>query len=540
MQHEIMEYDVVIVGAGPAGLSAAIRLKQLCQARKKELSVCVVEKGASVGAHILSGAVLEPTALNELFPQWQKMGAPLQTSVTHDSFFMLTENNYIPLPTPIPMRNRGNHIISLGNFCRWLALQAEQLGVDVFPGFSASEVLYDAQNRVLGVATTDMGRDKNGRPTERFQPGVHLHAKQTLFAEGCRGHLTQTLLTQFNLMQGTESQTYGMGIKELWEVPEEVHQPGLVMHTVGWPLPSDTYGGSFIYHLEPRQIAVGFVIGLDYQNPYLSPFEEFQRFKTHPMIRPLFENGKRITYGARALAEGGFQSIPNLSFPGGLLIGDAAGFLNVPKIKGIHTAMKSGMVAASVVFYNHFEGKSVDFKQMLQRTWLWDELYRVRNIRPAFAHGLWAGLAYAAVDTYVFRGKAPWTLKHREPDHLCLKKAALAENISYPKPDGIVSFDRLSSVYLTNVNHEENQPCHLELKDAAAPITINLALYDAPEQRYCPAGVYEIVQSENGQSRLQINAQNCIHCKTCDIKDPTQNIHWAAPEGGGGPNYVGM
>lgn len=540
MQPEIMEYDVVIVGAGPAGLSAAIRLKQLCCARKKELSVCILEKGASIGAHILSGAVLEPTALNELFPQWQNMGAPLTTPVTQDSFLMLTQNNYIPLPTPLPMRNHGNFIISLGNFCHWLAEQAEQLGVDVLPGFAASEVLYDTHNRVLGVATTDMGRDKNGQPTERFQPGVHVHAKHTLFAEGCRGHLTETLLSKFNLREGMQPQTYGMGIKELWEVPEAVHQPGLVMHTVGWPLSPDVYGGSFMYHLEPKQIAVGFVVGLDYQNPYFSPFEEFQRFKTHPIIRPILENGKRVAYGARALTEGGFQSIPNLSFPGGMLIGDAAGFLNVPKIKGIHTSMKSGMVAASVVFYNHFEGKSVDFKQMLQRTWLWDELYRVRNIRPAFAHGLWAGLTYAALDTYLFRGKAPWTLKHPQPDHLCLKKAALCEHIAYPKPDGVVSFDRLSSLYLSNVNHEENQPCHLQIKDMNTPIAVNLALYDAPEQRYCPAGVYEIIQSENGQPKLQINAQNCIHCKTCDIKDPTQNIRWVPPEGGGGPNYGGM
>ncbi len=543
MPREAMEFDVVIVGAGPAGLSAAIRLKQLARQHGREVSVCVLEKGSEVGAHILSGAVLEPRALNELIPDWRERGAPLNTPASEDRFLFLTAARALRLPTPPQMRNHGNYIVSLGNVCRWLAKEAEAMGIEIYAGFAAAEVLYDERGRVTGVATGDMGIGRDGRPTDHYQPGVELRAKQTLFAEGCRGSLTKTLFQRFSLREGVDPQTFGIGLKELWEVAPAKHRPGLVIHTVGWPLDARTYGGSFLYHLENNQVAVGFVIGLDYANPYLAPFEEFQRFKTHPAIRPTFEGGRRVAYGARALNEGGFQSIPKLTFPGGALIGCTAGFLNVPKIKGTHGAMKSAMLAAEAAFEMLAEGDGRGeprrYREKLEASWMWGELRRVRNIRPAFRWGLYAGIAYAALDTYLLRGRAPWTF-HHHPDHLSLKRASECRPIEYPKPDGKITFDRLSSVFISNTNHEENQPSHLKLKDPKVAIDINLAFYDAPEQRYCPAGVYEIVREANGAPRLQINAQNCVHCKTCDIKDPTQNIDWVTPEGGGGPNYPNM
>jgi electron-transferring-flavoprotein dehydrogenase len=540
VERERMEYDVVVVGAGPAGLAAAIRLKQLAAAAGSELGVCIIEKGSEVGAHILSGAVFEPRALNELFPDWKERGAPLNTPATEDRFLYLTKNHALRLPTPPQMHNHGNYIISLGNLCRWLAVQAEELGVEIYPGFAGAEVLYDAAGRVRGVATGDMGIGRNGEPTERYTPGVELIARETLFAEGCRGSLTKTLIERFGLCEGSDPQTYALGVKELWEVEPARHKPGLVVHTIGWPLDSSTYGGSFLYHLEDHQVAVGFVVGLDYKNPFLSPFEEFQRFKTHPAIRDFFAGGRRISYGARALNEGGFQSIPELDFPGGALVGCAAGFVNVPKIKGSHTAMKSGMVAAEAVFARLNGDRAGGVRDALQRSWVWDELCRVRNIRPSFRLGLWGGLVYSAFDTYVLRGRAPWTM-HHHPDYTQLTPASQVPRIEYPRPDGKISFDRLSSVFISNTNHEEDQPAHLRLRDPAKAIAINYRLYDSPEQRYCPAGVYEIVEEAGtGEKRLQINAQNCVHCKTCDIKDPEQNIDWVVPEGGGGPNYPNM
>ena len=540
LQRERMEYDVVIVGAGPSGLAAAIRLKQLAAAADRELGVCVVEKGSEVGAHILSGAVFEPRALQELIPDWREKGAPLTTPAAEDRFLLLTATRALRLPTPPQMANHGNYIISLGNLCRWLAQQAEELGVEIYPGFAAAEVLYDASGRVQGVATGDMGIGRDGQPTDRYQPGVELLAKETLFAEGCRGSLTKLLMQRFRLGDGIDPQTYAIGIKELWEVAPDQHRPGLVVHTIGWPLDTATYGGSFLYHLENRQVAVGFVIGLDYRNPFLNPFEEFQRFKTHPAIRLFFEAGRRVAYGARALNEGGFQSIPRLDFPGGALIGDTAGFVNVPKIKGSHTAMKSGMVAAETIFRRLSGSPEAGVRRALEESWVWEELRRVRNIRPSFRWGLWAGLAYSALDTYVLRGRAPWTF-HHHADHLQLARASEARRIDYPRPDGKISFDRLSSVFISNTNHEEDQPPHLRLREPEKAIAVNYRLYDSPEQRYCPAGVYEIVQQAGtGEPYLQINAQNCVHCKTCDIKDPEQNIDWVVPEGGGGPNYPNM
>ena len=542
MERESMEFDVVIIGGGPSGLSAAIKLKQIASEQSRDISVCLVEKGSEIGAHILSGAVLEPRALNELLPNWAELGAPLDTPVKNDLFMFLSKNSHFKLPTPPQMNNDGNYIISLGNFCRWLAEQAEAWGVEIYPGFAAAEVLFDESGTVRGIATNDLGVGKDGQNTDSYMRGMELIGRQTIFAEGCRGHLTKGLFETFNLREGKDPQTFAIGIKELWDIEPKKSKQGTVWHSVGWPLQTDTYGGSFIYHLSGNQVAVGYVVGLDYQNPYLSPFEEFQRFKTHPSVRSVFEGGRRVSYGARALNEGGFQSIPKLTFPGGCLIGCTAGFLNVPKIKGTHTAMKSGMLAAEAVFdaISQNSKEAISYQQKLQESWLWKELYKVRNIRPAFSKGFVAGLMYSAIDTYVLRGNAPWTFKHHA-DHLQLKDAKSSKKIKYPKPDNLISFDRNSSVYLSSTNHEENQPIHLQLIDNEIPIKINLKKYDSPEQRYCPAGVYEIVQSEDDSAPyLQINSQNCVHCKTCDIKDPTQNINWVTPEGGGGPNYPNM
>ncbi len=542
MEQDAMTYDVIIVGAGPAGLAAAIRLKQQAQKNNQSITVCILEKGAQVGSHLLSGAVLNPKSLKTLLPDnWQD--APLHTPVTQDAFYYLNQTRAYRLPTPPQMHNKHHFIISLSELGRFLATQAEGLGCEIYPGFAATKLLLDEQGHVQGVSTGAVGIDKSGEKTAHYQPGMHLYAKQTLFAEGCRGELSQQLMNKFKLRENVQHQTYGLGIKEIWRVAPEQHTLGKVVHTVGWPLDNKTYGGSFIYHLKDHHVALGFVIGLDYQNPWLSPFDEMQRFKTHPFIKPLLVGGERLSYGARALNEGGFQSMPKLTFPGGALIGDAAGFLNVPQIKGIHTAIQSGMYAADACAL-HLQKTTeaplviTSYPKTLKSSWVIKELRKARNIRPGFRYGLWVGLINAAFETYVTQGFSPWTLKNHL-DNKTLTDAKKAPKINYPKPDGKITFDKLSSVYLTNTHHEENQPAHLKLTNPALAIDINYKNYASPEIRYCPAAVYEIINPETNPS-LNINAANCIHCKTCDIKDPEQNIIWSAPEGGGGPNYVDM
>jgi electron-transferring-flavoprotein dehydrogenase len=544
---ESMEYDVVIVGGGPAGLSAAIRLKQLAQEKGVDLGVCVLEKGSEIGAHILSGAVMDPRAISELIPDWKEKGAPLNVEVTEDRFLFLTEKGAIKTPNwalPDIFKNHGNYVISLANVTRWLGQQAEALGVEIFPGFAAAEVLYHEDGSVKGVATGNMGIGKDGEPTENFQLGMELHAKYTLFSEGARGHLGRRLTEKFKLDEGADPQVYGIGIKELWEIDPAKHQPGLVMHTAGWPLDTQTYGGSFLYHMDNNQVMVGFVVGLGYTNPYLSPFEEFQRYKTHPAIRTFLEGGKRISYGARAMTAGGLMSLPKLVFPGGALVGDDAGFLNVSRIKGSHAAIKSGMLAAQAAFEAVQAGRQGDelaaYPESFKQSWLHTELYKARNFKQWMSKGLYLGTLMVGVEHKVLSGNVPWTLHHRHRDHEMLKPASQCTPIAYPKPDGKLTFDRLSSVFLSNTNHEENQPAHLTLKDPSVPVNVNLHTYAGPEGRYCPAAVYEFVKSDDGADRLVINAQNCVHCKTCDIKDPTQNIVWVTPEGGGGPNYANM
>lgn len=537
---DAVDYDVVIVGAGPAGLSCAIRLKQI----DPDVNVCVLEKGSEVGAHLLSGAAFEPRALDELFPDWRNMeDVPLNTAAGKDRFLFLTEKSAFKFPVPPQMKNHGNYIISLGSLGRWLAAQAEEADVEIFPGFAAAETLYDDNGAVIGVATGDLGIDADGQKTDAFEPGMELHARQVVFAEGCHGSLTKQLIKKYDLRKESDPQTYGIGIKELWEIDPEKFTSGTIIHTLGWPMDKKTYGGSWIYQFDDNLVSIGFVVGLDYQNPYLSPYDEMQRFKTHPAIKPLLEGGRRIAYGSRALVEGGFQSLPKLSFPGGVLIGDTAGFLNTPKIKGNHTAMKSGMVAAEAIIahlkeHEGFGSECTLYPDMMKKSWVWKELKKVRNIRPGFHKGLWMGLINAVFETLT-GGLAPWTLKNHA-DHKQLKKAAECEKITYPKPDGVLTFDKLTSVSFSNTNHAENQPCHLKLVDPSIPVDVNFTEYAGPSQRYCPAGVYEFVTGDDGQPKFQINAQNCVHCKTCDIKDPSQNINWTVPQGGDGPNYPNM
>ncbi|MGA1273940.1 MAG: electron transfer flavoprotein-ubiquinone oxidoreductase [Burkholderiaceae bacterium] len=554
MQRDAVDYDLVIVGGGPAGLAAAIRAKQLSQAMGTELSVCLVEKAAEIGGHILSGAVIDPRGLQELLPDWEKQGAPLKTRVTEDQFLFLSESGQTQVPSallPSCFKNHGNYIASLSDLVKWLGQQAEALGVEIYPGFAAAELLYNAEGEVCGIATGNMGVGKDGRPTDQFQPGMELRARYTLFAEGSRGQLGRQLIERFNLDRYADPQSYGIGIKELWQVSPEQSKPGLVVHTAGWPLDNQTYGGSFLYHLNNQQVAIGLVVGLNYRNPWLSPFEEFQRLKSHPAIRKTLEGGKRIGYGARAITAGGLNSLPELIFPGGALIGCEAGFLNASRIKGSHAAIKTGMLAAEacVQALKQPDPPALisEYPKAFKASWLYEELYKARNFKPAMSKGLWLGTLLVGIDQTLFGGRAPWTLHNHKPDHAYLEPADQHSPITYPKPDGVLRFDRLSSVFLSNTNHEENQPAHLTLKDNTVPVALNLTRYAGPEARYCPAGVYEYL-NDQGQpvvtpgdgARLRINAQNCVHCKTCDIKDPSQNIVWVSPEGGGGPNYAGM
>ena len=540
VNRESMEYDVVVVGAGPSGLATAIKIKQ----QSPDTNVCILEKGSEVGAHILSGNVFETRALDELIPDWKEKDAPIKTKVSKEKFLFLSENKSLSWPTwllPGVQKNHNNYIISLANLCRWLATEAENLGVEIFPGFAASKILYSEDNKVIGVQTGDMGIDKDGNNKDSFEPGININAKVTVFAEGCRGHLGKELIKRYNLSEGKSPQQYGIGFKEIWEVDGSQHDEGLVMHTAGWPLDNSTYGGSFCYHAEKKQIFLGYVIGLDYKNPYLSPYDEFQKFKTHPAIKKILTNGKRIAYGARALIEGGLQSLPKMYLPGALLVGCDAGTLNMPKIKGSHTAMKSGIIAGETIV-NHLNNSNPlsDYEKKFNNSWLYKELYEARNVKPSFNWGLVPAIIFTGIDQIIFRGRLPFTLKHKHADHESLQLAKNSKKIEYPKYDGIYTFDKTSSVYLTGTNHEADQPIHLHLKDKDLPINYTLGEYDEPSQRYCPAGVYEVDKTDPIVPKFIINAQNCIHCKTCDIKEPSQNITWVVPEGSGGPNYANM
>ena len=540
VNRESMDYDVVVVGAGPSGLATAIKIKQL----NPDINVCILEKGSEVGAHILSGNVFETRALDELIPDWREKDSPIKTKVSKEKFLFLSKNKSLSWPTwllPSVQKNHNNYIISLANLCRWLATEAENLGVEIFPGFAASKILYSEDNKVLGVQTGDMGIDKNGNNKDSFEPGININAKVTVFAEGCRGHLGKELIKKYNLSEGKSPQQYGIGFKEIWEIDESQHEEGLVMHTAGWPLDNSTYGGSFCYHAEKKQIFLGYVIGLDYKNPYLSPYDEFQKFKTHPAIRKILTNGKRIAYGARALIEGGLQSLPKMYLPGALLVGCDAGTLNMPKIKGSHTAMKSGIIAGETIVDYLINSKPLsEYEKKFNNSWLYKELYAARNVKPSFNWGLIPAIIFTGIDQIIFRGKLPFTLKHKHADHESLQFAKNSEKIEYPKYDGVFTFDKTSSVYLTGTNHEDDQPVHLKLKDKDLPINYTLSEYDEPSQRYCPAGVYEVDKTDPLIPKFIINAQNCIHCKTCDIKEPSQNITWVVPEGSGGPNYANM